>query len=89
MSDNRIRKHNNPPNLVKLALARSTQMRAVKLAVVVGTALVLINQWEACFGSAPVQWSKAALTYLVPYLVSAYSSARKDYDILSMISSFD
>lgn len=70
-----------------LAFTRGTQVRALKLALVVGSALVLINQWEACVGDAPVQWLKVALTYVVPYLVSTYSSARKDYEVLSIVHS--
>lgn len=75
-----------PPGLIKLAFTHGTQSRALKLALVVGSALVLINQWEAFVGEAPVQWFKAALTYAVPYLVSTYSSALKDYEILSLIT---
>jgi hypothetical protein len=53
--------------------------RAFIVAVVVGTTLNLINQGDAIFHGAPVNWGKLALTYIVPFLVSAHGamSARK------------
>jgi hypothetical protein len=48
--------------------------RSVIVAVVVGTALNLINQGpEMLSGSWPVIW-KLALTYVVPFLVASYGS---------------
>jgi hypothetical protein len=66
--------------ILNLAFSRGTRVRALKLAAVVGTILLLINQWEACVGEAPVQWAKAILTYMVPYLVSTYTSVSKDFE---------
>lgn len=63
---------------LRLAISDGTPWRAFKLAVVVGTLLVLINQWNACFGPAPFNWLKGVLTYLVPYSVSTYTSVAKD-----------
>lgn len=68
--------------ILRLALAPDTRIRAFKLSAVVGTILLLINQWEACLGEVPVQWAKAILTYCVPYLVSTYTSVMKDYESL-------
>jgi methyl-accepting chemotaxis protein len=48
--------------------------RAVVVAVVVGTLLTLINQWDA-LAAWRVDIVKAALTYLVPFCVSVYSAA--------------
>ena len=55
---------------------RSIAMRASKIALLVGTVLMLINHGELIFaGTMDAQhWLKALLTYLVPFLVSAYSS---------------
>jgi hypothetical protein len=69
--------------LLGLALRHDTRTRAVKLAAVVGTVLFIINQWEACLGLVPVQWLKGMLTYLVPYMVSTYTSTMKDYEALA------
>jgi len=54
---------------------RDTVMRALKVAVFVGTALIAINQGDVILsGTVPPVW-KVALTYLVPYGVSTYSAA--------------
>jgi len=66
----------------ELAVGRGTPRRAAKLAAVVGTLLVLINQWEAVTGNAPMDWLKVVLTYCVPYLVSTYTSVSKDLMLL-------
>lgn len=48
--------------------------RSLILAIIVGSALNLINQGEAVFGTAHVNWFKLVLTYIVPYLVSTYGA---------------
>ncbi|MCM0614011.1 nitrate/nitrite transporter NrtS [Marinobacter sediminum] len=62
----------------QLALGYGTPRRAARLAAVVGTLLVLINQWEAVVAAASMDWMKVALTYCVPYMVSTYTSVSKD-----------
>ena len=47
----------------ELAVGHGTPRRAAKLAAVVGTLLVLINQWEAVVGTASMDWVKVTLTY--------------------------
>lgn len=47
--------------------------RSLRVALVVGMALCLINQGDALFGGE-VNWAKAGLTYVVPYLVSTYGA---------------
>jgi len=64
--------------IVHLSVSGGTPLRALKLALVVGSILVGINQWQALVGVAPVDWSKLLLTYCVPYLVSTYTSVAKD-----------
>lgn len=52
-----------------------TAKRALKVALVVGTILVAINQGDVLLhGHLPPIW-KIILTYMVPYSVSSYSSA--------------
>ncbi|MET4026373.1 hypothetical protein ABIE59_001899 [Marinobacter sp. MBR-99] len=65
-------------DVCELAVGHGTPRRAAKLAIVVGTLLVLINQWEAITGSATIDWLKLLLTYCVPYMVSTYTSVSKD-----------
>lgn len=57
-------------------IEKKTRKRAVKVASVVGTILVLINQWQAVFGEDKLDLIKLMLTYMVPYCVSSYSTAR-------------
>jgi hypothetical protein len=59
---------------VKLTLTGSSLRRSIVVALVVGTALNLINQGpEMLAGAGPVIW-KLALTYVVPFLVASYGS---------------
>jgi hypothetical protein len=44
------------------------------VALVFGTILNLINQGDAIFGAASINWTKIVLTYLVPYAVSTYGA---------------
>lgn len=53
----------------------ATVKRAIVVALVVGTLLCLINQWQAiAHGTVPIDWFKVVLTYIVPYAVSSYST---------------
>ncbi|MEW5009231.1 MAG: nitrate/nitrite transporter NrtS [Cycloclasticus sp.] len=44
-------------------------LKALKVAIIVGSALLLINQYDALFGTAEFRWLAAFLTYCVPYIV--------------------
>jgi len=59
-----------------MAAHRPLVIRAIKVALLVGTCLTLINQSDALFAgaSAAALWWKIPLTYSVPFLVSLYSS---------------
>ncbi|MEZ8102248.1 nitrate/nitrite transporter NrtS [Vibrio bivalvicida] len=48
--------------------------RAVLIALVVGTLLNIINQYDAIFAEHPFNWLKACLTYCVPFCVSLFST---------------
>lgn len=48
-------------------------IKGIKTALIVGTILTLINQWQGVFGEEPVKWLPLALTYTVPFLVFMYS----------------
>ncbi len=68
----------HPQMLVRDALRQTVGLRSIRrsllVAIVVGTALNLINQGtELLSGHAPVVW-KLALTYMVPFLVASYGS---------------
>ncbi|MHA1538055.1 MAG: nitrate/nitrite transporter NrtS [Alphaproteobacteria bacterium] len=59
-----------------LALARQPAVvrRALMVALVVGTALTLINQGDRLIAGLAPGWIKMALTYLVPYCVSTHGA---------------
>ena len=48
--------------------------RSLYVALVVGTLLNLINQWDAVFAAQSIDWLKLALTYVVPYVVCTYGA---------------
>ncbi len=57
-------------------LARKPEVvvRAVKVALIVGTALTLINQGERLIAGLAPNWIKMVLTYLIPYCVSTHGA---------------
>jgi len=70
-------------SLAQAAQQSSTLKRAAIACLIVGTVLCLINQWEAISaGFIGISWLKVALTYLVPFSVSTYSTAacKVDFD---------
>jgi hypothetical protein len=63
-------------NWIKIAARRDVFLRGLKVAGVVGTVLVAINQGDFLLAgnmSADALW-KIPMTYCVPYCVSTYSS---------------
>lgn len=56
------------------ALAEGVPRRSFYVALVVGSVLNLINQGDAIFGAAPINWLKFILTYFVPYAVCTYGA---------------
>ncbi len=51
----------------------SQWFRSIAIALIVGTVLTAINQYDALFGSEPLNLFKSCLTYLVPLIVSLIS----------------
>lgn len=56
------------------ATSAGVPRRSAWAAVVVGTVLNLINQGDALFSGRKLDWTKIALTYLVPYCVTTYGA---------------
>ena len=52
-----------------LELFKRYYTQATRVALVVGTILLLINQHDALFGYQDIQWLPAILTYCVPFCV--------------------
>ena len=63
-----------PPGLWRLATSDGTPRTALKVALVVGTILVLINQGDVILAGAMPNLAKAGLTYCVPYCVATYGA---------------
>ena len=61
---------------------RRTVMRAVKVVAVVGPILTTINQYDVLLNGnySPRVIGKIFLTFLVPYCVSSFSSARTEIE---------
>jgi hypothetical protein len=60
--------------LFALCWADGIPRRSLAVAVIVGSILNLINQGDALWSSAPLDWTKFLLTYLVPYCVATYGA---------------
>jgi hypothetical protein len=63
-------------NWIAIALRADVLVRSIKVAAIVGTILVAINQGDAILNgefTPELAW-KVPMTYLVPYLVSTYAS---------------
>lgn len=59
---------------LRQALSWPVSRRSLVVMAVVGTVLNLINQGDALFSAADIDWPKAALTYLVPFCVASYGA---------------
>lgn len=62
--------------LLLTACERPIVLAAIRVALVVGTILNLINQGGRIFDGLSPSWFHVVLNYLVPYCVSSYSAAR-------------
>ena len=56
--------------------SRPMFFNALRIALVVGTVLNLINQGYALFGPEAISWPHVVLNYLVPFSVAYYSASR-------------
>ncbi len=61
---------------LKLAATRAVVSRALRIAALVGTILVVINQGEVIIAGelTPKTIIQITLTYMVPYLVATYAA---------------
>lgn len=62
--------------LFRAACSRRIASNALRISLVVGTVLNLINQGGAIFYGSGVSWPHVFLNYLVPYFVATYSAAK-------------
>ena len=61
---------------ISLAMRRDIVLNSLKVCLVVGTVLVLINYFDRLFSGelAGIDYCKMLLMYCVPYCVSTYGS---------------
>jgi hypothetical protein len=62
--------------LLRVAVSASIVKNSIKIALVVGAILNLINQGPNIFQGEPVSWPHLLLNFLVPYCVASYSAAK-------------
>ncbi|MCC4116265.1 nitrate/nitrite transporter NrtS [Aromatoleum toluclasticum] len=61
--------------LLRTACRREIAGAALKVSLVVGVVLNLVNQGGALLDNGPIDWARGLLNFLVPYCVSSYSAA--------------
>jgi len=66
--------------LLRLAVTAPIPRNSLKIALVVGGLLNLINQGNAFFGPDAISKSHVLLNFIVPYCVASYSAARNIAD---------
>jgi len=57
-------------------LIKEHGIQACKVALLVGSVLIVINQFNALFGDEPFRWLPAVLTYLVPFCVFLWGRSK-------------
>ena len=62
--------------LLRIACSRRIVMNALRIALLVGSVLNLVNQGGAILAGSGVSWLHLVLNYAVPYCVASYSAAR-------------
>ncbi len=62
--------------LFRTMFSNPVMRTALKVALVVGTALNAINQGDELLNGEPLSWGRIVMNYAVPFLVASYSGAR-------------
>ena len=65
----------------QIAWSRHIVINALKVSVVVGSVLNLVNQGENLLHGGTISWLHLLLNYLVPYCVSSYSAAKNEIEL--------
>ena len=59
---------------LRQATSDGVPRRSLLVALVVGSILNMINQWDGLFGDAALDVLRLCLNYVVPYLVATYGA---------------
>ncbi len=65
-------------SLLQTALKPHIVRNALKIAVVVGTVLNVINHGGALWRGTGISWLHVLLNFVVPYCVASYSAAKNE-----------
>ncbi len=65
-------------SLLRIARRRQIMLPALKVALVVGTLLNLVNQGGNLISGQPINFLQVLLNFFVPFCVSSYSAARNE-----------
>lgn len=65
-------------NLFRVACSGKIVKNSLRIALVVGAILNLVNQGGAILAGAGISWIHVAMNYVVPYCVASYSAARNE-----------
>lgn len=63
-------------NLFTLMISRPVAASAMRVAIVVGTCLNIINQGTTIWHGGGADWPRFLMNYAVPFLVASYSAAK-------------
>ncbi len=63
-------------NLFTLMISRPVAASAMRVAIVVGTCLNIINQGATIWHGGDTDWPRFLMNYAVPFLVASYSAAK-------------
>lgn len=66
------------PSVLALMLSRRIAWSALKVSLVVGTVLNVVNNGERLIAQGNVTLWQVALNFVVPFCVSSYSAARNE-----------
>jgi len=63
------------------AMSRHIVISALKITLVVGAVLNLVNQGGAMLQDEDISWSHLIMNFLVPYCVASYSAAKNEIEL--------
>ena len=67
--------------LLSATLSHHIVLNSLKISLVVGTLLNLINQGENLLHGDKISWFHLMLNYVVPYCVASYSAAKNEIEL--------
>jgi ABC-type sulfate transport system permease component len=62
----------------RVAFSRRIAINAVKVSLVIGTVLNIINQGENILHGLPIAWAHVFLNYFTPYCVATWSATKNE-----------